>query len=170
MKELIKDIIVAVLIVGAILFFIRPTIVKEESMLPTLVENDYLIMSKQSYTIGEMERGDIIIFESDIIDTEGNKKFLVKRAIGLPGDVIEITNGQVMINGEVLEESYLNRNFTHGEIEAFEIPEGKVFVMGDNRDVSNDSRSEDVGLVDMEDVQGKIVFRLYPFNKFGTVD
>ncbi len=170
MKSLIKDIIIAVLIVGAILILIRPTIVKEESMVPTLEENDYLIMSKQAYTIGEMETGDIIIFESDIIGTDGENKLLIKRAIGLPGDTIEIKDGEVILNGEVLEENYLNEDYTAGEIEEMTIPENKVFAMGDNRAVSNDSRSQSIGLVDMSDVEGQAVFRLYPFSEFGILE
>ncbi len=170
MKSLLKDIIIAVLIVGAILIFVRPTIVKEESMVPTLEENDYLIMSKQAYTLGEMEAGDIIIFESDIIGTDGENKLLIKRAIGLPGDTLEIKDGEVILNGEVLEEDYINDDYTSGDVKEMVIPDGKVFAMGDNRAVSNDSRSSDIGLVDMEDVEGQAVLRLYPFNKFGLLD
>ncbi len=170
MKEIIKDILIAVVIVGAILLFIRPTIVKEESMLPTLVEDDYLLMSKQAYTLGEMEHGDIIIFESGIYDEEGEKKLLVKRAIALPGDELAIENGVVYLNGEELVEPYLKSDYTNGNIESITIPDDKVFVMGDNREVSNDSRSSSIGLIDMDDVEGQIVLRVYPFDKFGVVD
>ncbi len=169
MRGLIKDILIAVVVVMVIMFFFRPTIVKEKSMLPTLEENDYLVMSKQAYTIGDMDRGDIIIFESEIYDEEGKKKLLIKRAIALPGDSIEVTDGQVIVNGKVLEEDYINTDYTYGDVEPMILPEDKIFVMGDNRDVSNDSRSSSVGLVDMSDVEGEAIFRLFPFDKFGTI-
>ncbi len=170
MKELIKDIAIAVIIVLAITFFIRPTIVKEESMLPTLLPDDYLIMSKQAYTIGEIERGDIIIFESNLLDENGDNKLLIKRAIALPGDTIDISDGVVTLNGTPIKEDYTISDYTDGDVDNLTVPEGMVFAMGDNRPVSNDSRSESVGLVDMDSIEGQAIFRLYPFDDFGVLD
>lgn len=164
----IKDILVAILIAALILVFIKPTIVKESSMQPTLYENDYLILSKQSYKMfGEPERGDIIVLHSDLTTETGMEKLLIKRIIGLPGDTVEIIYNEIYVNGEYLDEDYImEKNTVAGDLGTyFEVPEGKLFVLGDNRRVSADSRSSYVGYVPIEDVMGKAVLRLYPFNK-----
>ena len=94
---------------------------------------------------------------------------LIKRIIGLPGDKISVSDGVVYRNGEALVEDYTMEGFTTGEVAEMVVPEGEMFVMGDNRTVSLDSRSEEVGCVDMEEILGKAVFRLYPFDKIGRL-
>ena len=169
-KEWIKDICSALVISAVILFFMRPTIVKESSMSNTLLNNDYVFVSKQSYTLfGEMEHGDIIVFKSGLTTASGAKKLLVKRIIALPGDTISITGGKVYLNGEALDEPYTKDGYTSTEMDEITIPENKLFAMGDNRQNSADSRSKSVGLVDFDDVVGKVVFRLYPFDRMGSV-
>ena len=106
MKGLIRDILIAVVIVVAITMVIKPTIVKESSMQPTLYENNYLLLNKQAYRFGEEKRGDIIVFESSLEDDNGGTKLLIKRIIGLPGDTITIENGKVILNGVELQEDY----------------------------------------------------------------
>ncbi|MCB6992096.1 signal peptidase I [bacterium 210820-DFI.6.37] len=167
MKGLIRDIIVALVIVIAITMVIKPTIVKESSMQPTLYENNYLLVNKQAYRFGDEKRGDIIVFKSDLENENGDKKLLIKRIIGLPGDTITIQNGTVTLNGVQLQEDYTLEGETPGELIDFTVPEGKLFVMGDNRRVSVDSRSEEVGCVDESQVMGKAFVRLYPFNEIG---
>ena len=167
MKGLIRDIIVALVIVIAITMVIKPTIVKESSMQPTLYENNYLLVNKQAYRFGDEKRGDIIVFKSDLENENGDKKLLIKRIIGLPGDMITIQNGTVTLNGVQLQEDYTLEGETPGELIDFTVPEGKLFVMGDNRRVSVDSRSEEVGCVDESQVMGKAFVRLYPFNEIG---
>lgn len=167
----VRDILIAVVIAVLILQFVKPTIVREHSMENTLHEYDYIFLSKQAYTFfGDVEHGDIIVFHTDIDDGEGHSKNLIKRAIGLPGDTIEITGGNVIRNGKVLDEKYTKDGYTDGEMEEITVPEGKVFAMGDNRQSSLDSRNEEVGMVDMDLIIGKAVFRIYPLNSFGTVD
>lgn len=164
----IKDILLAVLIAALILLFIKPTIVKESSMQPTLYENDYLLLSKQAYNLfGEPERGDIVVVHSDLTTETGMEKLLIKRIIGLPGDTVEIIYNEIYINGEYLEEDYImEKNTVAGDLGTyFEVPEGQLFVLGDNRRVSADSRSSYVGYVPIDEVMGKAVLRLYPFNK-----
>ena len=168
MKELLIDIIIAALIACGILFFIRPTIVKQTSMLPTFVEGDYLITYKRAYSHKEPSRGDVIIFESQLTDESGKSKLLIKRVIGLPGEAISIHDGMVYINGEAYEEDYLNDGYTPGELVDYTVPEDHFFCMGDNRAVSIDSRSADVGPIARDAIKGKVVLRLYPFSKFGT--
>lgn len=170
MKGFIKELIVAGLIAFLILQFIKPTIVKERSMEPTLYENNYIFLSKQSYKIGEPDRGDIIVFHTNLTTWEGEEKLLIKRVIGLPGDKITIVDGQVFINEELQEEDYILEGYTSGYVEDFEVPEDELFVMGDNREVSLDSRSPDIGCVKIPDVIGKAFFRLYPFEDIGLLD
>ena len=97
-KSLIVDILIAICLAAAVLYFIRPTIVKQTSMENTLHENDYLIMYRQAYRNHEPERGDIIIFQSNLVNEDsGGNKLLIKRVIGLPGDQIMISDNQLYI-------------------------------------------------------------------------
>jgi signal peptidase I len=167
MKELIRDIIIVIIVAVCIITLVKPIIVKKTSMEPTLNENDYLMVSKQAYTIfGEPERGDIVVFPHIVGDV---KELYIKRVIGLPGEKVTITNGLVYINGEPIEEEYIKDGFTAGEVKDFLVPAGKVYVLGDNREVSVDSRSEEVGCVDIDKILGKALLRVFPFGKFGFV-
>lgn len=168
MKGLIRDIAIALVIVLIITWFIKPTIVKESSMQPTLYQNNYLLLNKQAYRFGTEHRGDIIVFKSNLEGDNGTKKLLIKRIIGLPGDVLTIADGDVYVNGTKLNEPYtLEQNVTEGAIKDFKVPAAHLFVMGDNRQVSIDSRYPEVGCVPEKDVLGKAFLRLYPFNKIG---
>lgn len=167
MKELIRDIVIALVIVIAITLVIKPTIVKENSMQPTLYANNYLLVNKQAYRFGEEKRGDIIVFQSELEDEDGNQKLLIKRIIGLAGDIISIKDGKVFLNGEELKEDYIKEEETPGDIKDYKVPEGQLFVMGDNRRVSIDSRDPAVGCVKEDTVMGKAFVRLYPFSEIG---
>lgn len=171
-KSLIKDIIIALILAAAVLYFIRPTIVKQTSMQPTMNPNDYIIMYKQAYRSEGPDRGDIIIFHSELKDESGEDKLLIKRVIGLPGDVITIRDDKVYINGELYPEDYISKddsgNGNPGVIEDYEVPEDSYFVMGDHRAVSIDSRYEEVGCVERDQIRGRAVLRLYPFNRIQT--
>ena len=170
MKAFLKDLVIAVFIAVVIIQFIKPTIIKESSMQPTLYENNYIFLSKQAYNLfGDPEYGDIVVFHSDIDNDKGGKKDLIKRIIGLPGDVISVADGVVYRNNEALEEPYLMEDYTTGQVTEYEVPEGMMYVMGDNRRVSLDSRSEDIGAVSMDEIMGKAVWRLYPFTEFGKL-
>ena len=138
-------------------------------MEPTLYENNYILLNRQAYTFDEPDRGDIIVFKSEILDENGNQKWLIKRVIGIPGDVITIANGKVQINGALYEEDYLKDGVTDGELINYEVPNEEYFVMGDNRLVSLDSRYEDVGTVEEESIAGKAFFRLFPVDEFGVI-
>lgn len=166
LKEWVRDLGMALIIGLIIITFIKPTIVKEHSMEPTLEENNYIFLSKQAYTLfGEPERGDIVVFHSDLRTVDDKEKLLVKRIIGLPGDTVMITGGMVYINGEPLEEPYTKDGYTNTELPEVTVPEGHVFAMGDNRQNSIDSRHGDVGCVSIDQVVGKAVLRLYPFDQ-----
>ena len=167
--EWIKVFGLAIILAFVITLFIKPTLVRGDSMVPTLHENDYLIINRIGYKIGQPENGDVIVFKSDLEQEDGSNKDLVKRVIGVEGDEVLITGGQVFVNGNLLDEPYLETGmYTEGEIDLV-VPEGKLFVLGDNREVSLDSRYDKVGLVDVSDVEGKVFVRLYPFNDISLI-
>ena len=172
--SLIIDVLIALLLAAAVLYFIRPTIVKQTSMEDTLHENDYMIMYRQAYRNHEPERGDIIIFQSSLTDEDsGKEKLLIKRVIGLPGDEIMISDNQLYINGEAYMEDYLKDGYTPAferpaEGETYTVPEGCYFCMGDNRAGSVDSRRYEVGDVPLEAIKGKVIVRLFPFSNIRT--
>lgn len=164
-----KIIVTALIFAFIITQFIRPTLVRGESMYPTLEENDYLIINRITYKIGNPKHGDIIVFSTDLKQENGEDKDLVKRVIAVEGDHIKIEDSKVYINDKLMEEAYIHEEYTEGSTDII-IPENKVFAMGDNREESLDSRYEEVGLVDEEDIMGKVMIRLFPFNKIGTID
>lgn len=173
-KNLIIDILIAVILAAAVLFFIRPTIVKQTSMENTLHNNDYMIMYRLAYRSHGPERGDIVIFQSSLVnENNGTDKLLIKRVIGLPGDEIMIKSNQLYINGDAYIENYLKDGYTPAfeippEGETYTVPEGTYFCMGDNRAGSIDSRYSEVGCVPAENIKGKVVLRLFPFNQIKT--
>ena len=169
--EWLKDILIAFLIAVVVLQFIKPTVVKQRSMEPNFVTNDYLFVSRQSYKLlgGEPQRGDVVVFRSDLTTEDGHNKLLIKRVIGLPGEVISIHDGDVFINGVAIDDSYTMDQFTNGTMAELTVPENSVFCMGDNRVVSVDSRSNEVGCVPYDAIVGKVVFRLFPFSNMGVV-
>ena len=131
------------------------------SMNPTLKEEDIVLSIKGS----EFETGDIVAFYY-------NNKILVKRVIANPGDWVDIDkDGNVYVNNQAIEEPYLDvKAFGDCNIKLpYQVPESRIFVMGDNRDVSVDSRNTSVGCVAQEQVVGKIVFCIWPFSRFGKV-
>lgn len=182
-KELLewaKALVIAVAVYFVISFFFGTITVISTSMLPTLEEGDMLILSK----IGGYEQGDIVSFQSELSINEqdiarmnpiqklvtkvGDKKNLIKRIIAVPGDKIVIKDGVVMVNDAVIDEPYIN-TMTNGDISIDEIPEGKYFCMGDNRQVSKDSRDPGVGLIDESSISGKAIFRVLPFNRISSL-
>ena len=167
--EWVKVFGLAIVLAFVITLFIKPTLVSGDSMLPTLHENDYLIINKIGYKIGEPKNGDVIFFKSDLEKNDGTTKDLVKRIIGVAGDKVVIKDGKVYLNDKLLDETYLSEGMdTTGDVDIV-VPEGKLFVLGDNREVSLDSRYEQVGLVDVNDVEGKVLVRLYPFNDISLI-
>lgn len=167
------------------------TQVNMSSMRDTLHEGDQLVMNKLAYRFSEPKRGDIVIFLKDepsdtflkrftiYLTDVGNKLHreyrrnrLIKRVIGLPGDTIEIRDNVLYLNGEEQNEPYARLDpdagiVLNGELEKITVPEGKIFVMGDNRGGSLDSRS--FGFVDETWVEGEAVFRLTPFSQIGSL-
>ena len=166
--EWLKTIILSIAIASLITVFIRPTIVKGESMLPTLQPNNYLIIDKATYYFYEPKKNDIVVFSTEFKNLDGSNKDLIKRVIGVEGDNIIISGGVLYINDKAIKESYLLDDFTKGDIDVI-IPEGEVFVLGDNRENSLDSRNSRLGLVPIDHIKGRVLVRLFPFSKIGRV-
>jgi len=169
--EWVKDLGLAVIIALLFLQFLTPTLVREHSMENTLQQNDYLFVSRRHYSWfgNDLQRGDIITFNSDLTTSTGTKKILVKRIIGLPGDTVSITGGVVYINGEAQDEPYTKEGYTSTELAEVTVPEGCIFVMGDNRQQSADSRNPAIGFVETSRIRGKVVFRLFPLSQAGKM-
>lgn len=154
-------IVVAAIAVLVSMLFLPVLRVTGTSMTPTL-QNDELVICRKW---GEFKRGDVIAFYY-------NNKILLKRVIGLSGDVIDIAeDGTVYVNGEAIDEPYLNEK-AFGECDLnlpYQVPDERIFVMGDHRSTSVDSRSTTVGCVANESVVGEVMLRIWPFKKIGTV-
>ncbi len=174
MNEKTKSIISNVLYFAAVLllsflivrFVGQRTEVIGSSMVPTLTDGDQLITDKISYRFTEPERFDIIVFPH-----EPDHEFYIKRVIGLPGETVEIDeDGTIYINGEVLSEEYGYGETRPQELTGpVELGEGEYFVLGDNREVSLDSRYEEVGKIPRSIIIGRAWMRLYPFDGFGLL-
>jgi len=132
------------------------------SMEPTLVSGEYVIINRLSYRLGSPQRGDIIVFHFP----RDPKEEYIKRLIGLPGDEVEVKNGAVYVNGQLLDESYLNVKMDY--YGTWRIPAGQLFVLGDNR--NNSSDSHDWGTVPMDYVVGKAVLVYWPPPAWGLID
>ncbi|MBQ9846041.1 MAG: signal peptidase I [Oscillospiraceae bacterium] len=160
-----ESIMVSLIVITLIIVFaFRAVSVDGDSMLPTLHHGERLITTNLFYT---PEKGDIVVLDKN---NELGKP-LVKRVIATEGDTIRIdyTTGDVYVNGELLEESYILEKIEPVSINDIEttIKEGYVFVMGDNRNDSLDSRSQNIGQVNTKNILGKALFRIYPFDSIG---
>ena len=164
-QSLISALLICVLV---FVFVLRIMDVHGTSMVPTLHNGDKVLVSDLFY---EPERGDIVVFKKDSYD---DGKALVKRVIAVEGDVVNIDfeRGIVYVNGEETEEDYIDV-LTTTKIDFIgpqTVPESCLFVMGDNRNASTDSRDKRIGMVDKRLVIGKVLLVVYPFDSFGGVE
>ncbi|MDF2630754.1 MAG: lepB2, partial [Symbiobacteriaceae bacterium] len=163
-KEWAKDLAIA-LAVGLLLkaSVADARMVPTPSMVPTVQVGDRIFVEKVFVKWLGVERGDIIVFTPPVPSTDD----YLKRVIGLPGETVEVNNGKVYINGEVLEEDYLAETirYKYGPVT---VPEGKVLVLGDNRNYSEDSHRW--GMLDQSAIHGRAWLRYWPFNRAGTLD
>lgn len=182
--ELIVIAFTAIILVFS--FFVRTCQVSGSSMDTTLTDGENVLISNLFY---EPQRGDIIVFHNTNDEIEGLNEPMVKRVIGLPGDTVKVeyildmntesTSATMKVTliyadgtEKVLEEDYIQYQYSPQKDvnRTYYVEEGTIFVMGDNRTVSLDSRSPDVGLVDSRRVLGKVILRITPFSKFGKVE
>ncbi|QUH21969.1 signal peptidase I [Alkaliphilus sp. B6464] len=138
-------------------YFIVNASVPTGSMIGTIMPNDRVIASRMSYFISTPQRGDVVIFKYP----DDEKILFVKRIIGLPNDEIYINNGKVYINEEVIDEPYVNE-IIQGEFGPYKVPINKYFMLGDNRNDSQDSRFWKNKYVSRSDILGKATFKYYP--------
>lgn len=163
--EWIKAILLAVGFVFLVrMFLFAPIVVEGPSMLPTLHDRDQMIVNKINYTLGEPDRFDIVVFHAP------EQNDFIKRVIGLPGEHVAVRDNVLYIDGEPVDEPFLNdRVFTNDfELEELEegyevVPEDSVFVLGDNRSNSTDSRI--IGVVPMDEVVGEASLVYWPLNR-----
>lgn len=159
--------LVLALTFAVVTFVGQRTEVNGESMYPTLHHRDNLIVDKLSYRFHEPERFDIIVFPYQYKE----KTYYIKRVIGLPGEKVRIVDGYVYIDGEKLEESYGREVMKEAALASEEITLGadEYFVLGDNRNASEDSRFPDVGNIKRKDIIGKAWVRIWPFDRIGLM-
>jgi len=167
--EFAKTMIIAIAIAMLITTFFKPTLVKGYSMYPTIEPNNYLIINTIPYMQGTPDHGDIVVFKAHIANEGGEEKDLIKRVIGLPGDSIMVRDGIVYRNGEALDEPYVYGGSTPGDMATITVSENHLFVMGDNRPVSLDSRDPNLGEIAINTVLGQAAIRLFPFDEIGTI-
>ena len=166
--EWIQSLLIALAVCVVIfLFFVRVIDVKGTSMVPTLQNADKMLVSGLFY---KPKAGDIVVFKKDEYIPN---KALVKRVIATEGQTINIDfdNGIVYIDGEPIEEDYIN-DLTNRKLDFIgpqTVPEGCVFVMGDNRNMSTDSRKKEIGMVDTRLIIGKVYMVIFPTTSFGSV-
>ena len=155
-KEIIPYIIIVLVVVLIRTFIITPVRVDGDSMKNTLENGDILLL----YKLGSINRLDIIV-----LNEEKDNEKIIKRVIGLPGETVAIKKGKIYINDKVIDDEY-----AYGETSDYDkvtLEDDEYFILGDNRLISKDSRY--FGPIKKSEIKGKIVFRLFPFTKIGTV-
>jgi signal peptidase I len=160
-----RDVVVSVSVSAFIIIFLyQPVRVEGTSMLPMLQDQDRLFINKMAYRVGEIHRGDVVVF----LYPRDHEKSYIKRVIALPGDDLRIDHGQVYVNGGKVAEKYVPKRFADDRSQPeMTVPANEYFVMGDHRSISSDSR--DFGPVDRELIYGKAAFVYWPMDQAGVV-
>lgn len=161
---------IQVLVTAAVIAFVIDHFIIANSQVPTgsmettIMPGDRVIGSRLSYTFGEPERGDIAIFIYPDDYEKGIKTYYVKRVIGMPGDTVDIIDGKIYINGSdtPLDEPYLHEEMDEEPPQHYEVPENSYFMMGDNRNFSNDSRRWRNKFVSEDKLIAKVLFQYFP--------
>ena len=164
--KILKSTIYALIIIASISALIgtliMPVLEVNNTTMKPLLENNEIVLSLKTK---KLKQGDIIAFY------QGNK-ILIKRVVAVPGNYISIDEeGNIYVDGEVLNEPYVtNKQKGETNIEfPYQVPESEYFVLSDERDKTNDSRNEDIGLIKKDNVIGKVIFRVWPFKKIGAI-
>ena len=163
LRDLALSVLIALIV---ILFLYQPVRVEGTSMMPSLIDQERIFINKFSYRFGitPISRGDTVVFWFP----GDTSKSYIKRVIGVPGDTVEISRGQVFVNGKELTEPYVPEIYRdHVSVDRVTVPDGEYFVLGDHRSSSNDSRTW--GTVGRNYIYGKAVFSYWPLDRVGTV-
>lgn len=167
--ELVQTVVTAVILAFGIRTFVAEArYIPSSSMEPTLEINDRLIIEKLSYYFREPVRGDVVVFNpTEALKAQDFHDAFIKRVIGLPGETIEVKNGDVYVNGQRLSEKYIaeDPNYDYGPVV---VPENEYLVLGDNRNNSYDSHYW--GFVPENKIIGKAFVRFWPFDRLGSLD
>jgi signal peptidase I len=165
MGSWLRDLVISVAVSTFIIIFLyQPVRVEGTSMLPMLEDQDRLFVNKLAYHVGEIHRGDVVVF----LYPRDRQKSYIKRVIALPGDDLKIDHGLVFVNGRQLAEKYVPPRFEDSRsLPEFVVPDHEYFVMGDHRSISSDSR--DFGPVDRDLIYGKAAFVYWPMEQVGVV-
>jgi signal peptidase I len=160
-----RDLVIAAALAAVIIvFFYQPVKVEGTSMAPSLSDQERIFINKFVYHVGVIERGDVVVFWYPLDVT----KSFIKRVVGLPGDLVEIRQGQVYINGKPFNEPYVPAEYMDvSDYAPVRVQPGEYFVMGDHRASSNDSRI--FGSVAAKYIYGKAVFAYWPMEQFGSI-
>ncbi|MCC6445075.1 MAG: signal peptidase I [Armatimonadetes bacterium] len=167
--EVLESALIAIVLVFLI---IRPYVVQafyipSGSMHPTLLERDRILVNKFVYRFREPKRGDVVVFKAPSqASPDGREKDFIKRVVGLPGDTLEVRDGATYINGKPLREPYIEEP-PYYVYPPYQIPQGMLFVMGDNRNDSNDSHSW--GPLERSRILGKALVVFWPFSRAGLI-
>lgn len=163
LKKIFKEYIGYVLVIISVLliktYIVSPIVVSGDSMDSTLLDGDLMILNKTAYYQSDIERFDIVVIKY-------NDNYIIKRVIGIPGDTIVCEDNTLYINGKIVVEDYLDEGTFTTNFKINEIEDGYYFVLGDNREVSLDSRR--IGLIKEDNVEGKAKFTIFPFNRWGN--
>lgn len=173
--EFVMDILETVVFIGSLfivvyLFLMQPNQIKGASMEPTFYTSEYILTSKITYKFRSLQRGDVIVFRSP----KNPDIEYIKRIIGLPGDKVVIIDGVVKVNNNVINEKYISAttNLWEGGYtkngQEITVPQGELYVMGDNRPRSSDSR--EFGTVTIDSIIGYVFYRYFPANKNGWIN
>lgn len=166
LKRIVLDILETLILAVVLYFGINAVSVRVRvdgfSMNPTLQDGEYILVNRLAYKIGNPVRGDIVVFSFPM----DPRQDLIKRVIGLPGESISVQDGKVMINGIPLEEPYIAAPPIYNG--TWEVPEGQLFVLGDNRNESKDSH--EWGLLPMENVVGRAILIYWPPPEWQVID
>jgi signal peptidase I len=165
-KSYIVIMSIALVITVGVLNFFSFYLVSGDSMAPTLKNNNYLIVRKPVLNNPKYKRGDVIVFNAAIKNSLQSNKDLVKRVIAVPGDTVKIENNHVYVNNQIMSENYLKDDQTKGDLEVI-VEENRYFVLGDNREVSLDSREGAIGLIKDNEILGKVIVKMFPFERIG---
>jgi signal peptidase I len=160
--DLLETVVLAVVLFVGINLISARVRVDGYSMRPTLDDGEFVLVSKLSYFWGEVERGDIVVFHFPLNPDEE----LIKRVIGLPGDTVQVNDGVVYVNDQLLDEPYIAQTPMYNG--NWLVEDGHLFVLGDNRNNSNDSK--DWGLLPRENVVGRAVLIYWPPPMWGVLD
>lgn len=164
-KKIIKEYIGYVIIIAIVLlvkeFIASPIIVSGDSMYSTLHDGDVMILDKMAYRNEEIKRFDIVVIKN-------GSRYIIKRVIGLPGETVKYIDNTLYINDKIYVEDFLDKDTQTGYISVETIPKGFYYVLGDNREISLDSRK--LGLIEESAIEGKATITIFPFNRIGPKD